>query len=100
MAGIERHSRAAQRRVPAVRHVSARLGAATWRTHSCVPCSHSCEHVFVWASEGVHTSVNAERTSACATSKLALREWPSTIPGVLTRPPPAFRAEENAPRLG
>src|ERR1700733_7266595 len=32
-----------------------------WRTHSCVPCSHSGEHVFAWAAEGVHTSV-------CATS--------------------------------
>src|SRR3984885_14478175 len=34
-----------------------------WRTHSCVPCSHSCEHVFVRASEGVHACVNAARVA-------------------------------------
>ena len=33
---------------------------AAWRTHSC-------EHVFARAYEGVHTSVNAARVGACAT---------------------------------
>ena len=36
-----------------------------WRTHSCVPCSHSCEHRK--KIKGVHTSVNAARLGACAT---------------------------------
>src|SRR5271170_8142226 len=36
-----------------------------WRTHSCVQCSHSCEHPD--QGPGIHTSVNAARKSACAT---------------------------------
>jgi VWFA-related protein len=32
-----------------------------WRTHFCLPCSHSCEH------PGVHMSVNAARLGAYAT---------------------------------
>src|SRR5260370_697875 len=43
-------------------------GCAPWRTHSCVPCSHSCEHVFGRWRKRVDTSVNAARTSACATT--------------------------------
>src|ERR1700685_3251054 len=37
------------------------------RKHSCVPCSHSCEHRAVVENPSVHTSVNTARTSACAT---------------------------------
>jgi VWFA-related protein len=36
-----------------------------WRTHSRVPCSHSCEHRK--RTNSVHMSVNAARMSACAT---------------------------------
>jgi len=39
-----------------------------WRTLPRVPCSHSCEHVFD-GFRGVHRSVNAARTSACATRR-------------------------------
>src|SRR5258708_4602944 len=42
-----------------------------WRTHSCVPCSHSCEHVR-HLPKRVHTNVNAARTSAYATCVLLL----------------------------
>jgi hypothetical protein len=38
----------------------------TWRAHSCVPCSHSCEHLFP-SAQSVHMSVNAARKSARAT---------------------------------
>src|ERR1035438_5423077 len=40
---------------------------ASWRTHFCVPCSHSCEHP-LRSSPSVHMSVNAARRSACATT--------------------------------
>jgi len=43
------------------------MSVTTWRTHSCVPCSHSCEHLLIGQAESVHMSVNAARTSACAT---------------------------------
>jgi hypothetical protein len=33
-----------------------------WRTHICVPCSHSCEHIRKKNYlQSVHTSVNAAR---------------------------------------
>src|SRR5580704_13787255 len=39
-----------------------------WRTHSCVPCWHSCQRLYTSAGVlGVHTIVNAARRSACAT---------------------------------
>src|SRR5580704_11812344 len=38
-----------------------------WRTHSCVPRRHSCRRLAKSQQHGVHTSVNAARTSACAT---------------------------------
>jgi hypothetical protein len=52
-----------------------------WRTHSCVPRSHSCERAEMTQKcryrlclssgvhpEIVHTSVNAARVGACATN--------------------------------
>src|SRR5215472_439687 len=39
-----------------------------WRTHSCVPCSHSCEHKLAFIKPSVGTSADAARKSACATS--------------------------------
>src|SRR5262249_33828492 len=39
-----------------------------WRTHSlCVPYSQSCEYEITFLIPCVHTSVNAARTSVCAT---------------------------------
>src|SRR5580692_11607058 len=55
-----------------------------WRTHSCVPRSHSCERAGVYRicelgrrlrqlrGASVHTIVNAARISACATALLLL----------------------------
>ncbi len=39
-----------------------------WRTHSCVPCRHSCRHSTFSQPRGVGTSADAARRSACATS--------------------------------
>ncbi len=39
-----------------------------WRTHSCVPCWHSCRHSTFLRSRGVATLGDAARRSACATS--------------------------------
>ena len=55
------------------------LEMQAWRTHSCVPCSHSCEHKAEQGgtpSQGVHTIVNAARVGACAT--LACANGPTT----------------------
>src|SRR5450755_4959027 len=38
-----------------------------WRTHSCVPCSHSCEHKLDRTKASVPMSADAARTSARAT---------------------------------
>ena len=43
--------------------------ASWWRTHSCVPCRHSCRHPVFSQPRGVDTSVDAARKSACATSE-------------------------------
>src|ERR1700723_595181 len=46
-----------------------RLEGIMWRTHSCVPRSHSCERT----GRGVEMSLDTARKSACATS------WPCAI---------------------
>jgi NodT family efflux transporter outer membrane factor (OMF) lipoprotein len=70
-----------------------------WRTHSCVPCSHSCEHK-VAKKKGVHTSVNAARLGACATVLcLALTSCmvgPKYHPPATAQAPPAYK-ELNPP---
>ena len=42
-----------------------------WRTHSCVPCRDSSRHAGQYtAATGIETSLDAARTSACATVRL------------------------------
>ena len=49
----------------------------SWRTHSCVPCSHSCEHKAA-KKKGVHKSVNTARLGAqchLVFPKLGFMDW-------------------------
>jgi hypothetical protein len=80
------------------------LTALPWRTHSCVPCSHSCEHK-VAKEKGVHTSVNAARLGACATCLItavlcltltACMVGPKYHPPATAQAPPAYK-ELNPP---
>ena len=64
----------------------------TWRTHSCVPRSHSCER----PAACVRKSANTARTSACATSA-AQNDLPHPhhLPGFLPRPLPTRRSSQR-----
>ncbi len=43
-----------------------------WRTHSCVPRSHSCERQDVATEPGVRMSANVARMSACAPAPISV----------------------------
>jgi hypothetical protein len=49
---------------------------ASWRAHSCVPRSHSCERLGSHR-HGVRKSANTARQSACATGRLHGLGWAS-----------------------
>ncbi len=57
-----------------------RQAGAPWRTHSCVPRSHSCERLGI-RQNGVRMSANTARLGACATRGTGVfnRVLPATV---------------------
>src|ERR1039458_2200286 len=63
-----------------------------WRTHSCVPCPHSCGHAFLSAGKGASPGVGTRHAEACATPPRRL----SVAGPTFVRSPPFSPASRRA----